>query len=382
MSNLKVLRAVLVAVMLLVSPRVFAQLVDNEFRLLPEVFVGDWNVPGNWSRNHTPQPDERAIIPKDLTCNVTDDPQQNPHKPGAVQVYGTLVIASGGKLEVQNDLVVTKRNSDDEGVVTVNDDLVVKREFKVDDGAAVTIANSAPATVDHINIRNGGTMTVNTNGKLTLTDASNTRSRINGTLELKATLYIADSHTIRGDGGNIAMSGFGLIDGPSNKTLTIDGVGSTRATSLTIHGSGEIKAALMNKAYIVADRAGETLYLDENPKDSTTAGHWMAEGHETATLYAHTAEIRGGGWWELIDTSSTITRLGRIWVDPCCVNLSGEVINLNGELCVGSIFCTTGDLTIRSVGAPLSQPVVHTEKLSGYPDPVATFAAGSCGSCP
>lgn len=359
---------------LLIAATASAQLTDNTFTPTSNI----WNSDSHWSLGHKPRTSERAIIPQGKTCTVDDDPNPD-NTAGAVDVKGTLVVSSTGKLVVGGDLTVFDNNSGADGVLTVNHLLEVQGELKVESNASGTISDSGTElTADHIYIRDGGTMTVSGSGKLTLTDATNTRSRIYGTLDLSATLYIADNHTIRGDdSGDIVMSGYGLIDGPSNKTLTIDGVGGTRATSLTIHGSGEIKVPLMNKAYVVADNGYQPLILTTTNKDSTTAGHWMAEGDENALLWIYAAStITGGGWWELIDDSYTATIMGKIWVDSPCPSLSGDVVNKNGEMCIGNIFCTTGDLTLKSVGEVPSEPYIHV-----FLEHEAHFAVPSTSTC-
>lgn len=235
-------------------------------------------------------------------------------------------------------------------------------------------------TADHINIRNGGTMTISSSGKLTLTNASSTRSRINGTLQIGAgTLYIDSNHTIRGDdNGDIHMTSYSaLIESAPNATLTIDGVGATEATALTIHGYGEIKAKLMNKAFVVADEDEEYLNLTTYDKEATSTGRWIARGGPEATLYVQAScVVTGAGTWLLIDESDTSEIQGRIWVDPCLDDLSGDVLITNGELCLLGNFCTTGDFTLRSTGSPPSQPHVHAKKSA-----IAQFHVSSSGSC-
>lgn len=181
-------------------------------------------------------------------------------------------------------------------------------------------------------------------------------STVDGTMTIiHAELAISGDRTFTGDGGTIVLDKEAKItaaNGSSDK-LTIQGVGTPKADSLTITGVGAIEVALHNNAYVIAyyEGDGTELRLSTYNKTGGSNGHWIAEGGDSLRVLSNVTS--GAATWELVQLGHTpAIKIGTDNSDdPACVTVSGSVTVRTGTFFVGpgSFFCTTGALTWESV---------------------------------
>ncbi|MCC7290513.1 MAG: hypothetical protein IT449_00465 [Phycisphaerales bacterium] len=231
------------------------------------------------------------------------------------------------------------------------------------------------------------------NGSATLEGDSSSKIVVSGDSTIDGTvnafhceLAISGDRTFTGDGGAIVLDKDAKItaaNGSSDK-LTIQGVGTPRADSLTITGVGIIEVALHNNAYVVAyfnGGDGTELRLTTYSKTGGSSGHWVAEGDDTLRVQSNVTS--GSAVWELVDLAGEpAIKIGTDDnSDPACVTVTGSFTIRIGKLQVGdgSFFCTTGALVWESVDAGggnwTSPQIVAEDALT------ARFGLGGASPC-
>ncbi len=210
-------------------------------------------------------------------------------------------------------------------------------------GLTARIYSPTQGVCDSLNV--AGTVIIKNGAKLTITFDELRHSDVTGVIQIEkgGKLVIEDSLTITGDNGKIT----GLTTGGSASaivsgagTLTIAGIGAPRADSLMLEGLMEIKVALVNNAYVIANSNGNTLKLSINGK-SGDSGLWAAEAGGKLLV---AIGVIGGSDWELIDNVNSV-----IQFTSNCTTLSGDFTIKKGTLDIDANVDTTGNLTHESV---------------------------------
>lgn len=277
-------------------------------------FTGDinsgWRVNGNWDEPDWPEDGDTAIIPANKTVCVGCDDSQFDSACTDIQVASTAVVEIEG----------------------------------VDDDFSLTL--KANSTIDGQIIFTGSGMAapkLSIAGNLTISSSGDGAARIRGGIE------------------HDGLS-FGMITSVGDSVLTI-------ASGFTIQGAVSVDAKAVNQGLFLVNHASDTMSLDGgNEKSGTSTGKWKVTAGELHVRPDVT--VAGGAKWVLKvdpETSAIV-----IHCDVTINDLTGDVDQTGGTFRFQSDFCTTGDVTLKSVAAS-EDPHVSVEFGK-----TATFNAASC----
>ncbi len=207
----------------------------------------------------------------------------------------------------------------------------------------------------------GGTLKVEAGHSLTVSEDCNLgggggKIQLVGDGSYTADLIIAASLTMSGKAATIEMwNGLITYGQSSDPTLTFERTSGPGPSPPVIHGDGEIKVKLTNKAWVWADHDGETLYLTDKDKSGVVGeldyGDWEARN---GGILQVDAKVTGDATWGLLSGA-----LSQIVINQCLTDLTGEVHLHIGTLTVNQSFCTTGNITWRDATTILVEEGVH-----------------------
>jgi hypothetical protein len=269
-----------------------------------------WRVNGNWDEPNWPEDGDTAIIPANKTVCVGCDDSENHSECTDIQVALTGVVEIEG----------------------------------AEDNYSLTLHENS--TVD---------------GEIIFTGSG---------MDTSPKLIIAESLTITSSGTSVARIRGGIDhDGLSyGEILDVDGATLTIDSTVTVQGAITVRAPIVNEGVFLVNHAADTMTLSDDAKDGASTGKWKVTAGDL--IVWSNVTVTGSAKWILKGDPgvSSITIQTGADVD----SLSGDLDQTGGWFYIGSDFCTTGDITLKSV------EVGEDAKLQVKFGKEATFNAASC----